>query len=187
MQRRIAQIMGLAAGALLLSGAAAGSASAAPSLDPPYHVAFTTTDYTFEYGEYWFLEAHSPDGNIAFNEFSAEGTLTGAPSGYTPTVDAYHPDGLTTNAYMAPSATSRSLPAGAYTATLSIRAFDGAGDPATTPDPANMTITPARMTVAITLIQLPNSPVRNAGQTRGAAALRICEGAVIAARSSRWR
>lgn len=157
MRRRIMGLVAVAASVLLFSGAAAGSAGAA-KLEPPYTVAFTTTEYTVEYGEYWFLEALSPEGNIALSPFAAEGTLTGAPSGYAPTVDAYAPDSMTTIAYMAPSSTSRPLPAGAYTATISIRAFSGAAEPATTPTPANLTITPSALGITLQAIPDPSNP-----------------------------
>jgi hypothetical protein len=158
MRGRILSISAVTAAVLLFSGAAAGSAGAA-KLDPPYTLAFATTAYTFEYGQYWFLEAHSPEGNsLAFGNFTAEGTLSGTPSGYTPTVGAYSPDISTTNAYMTPSTTARPLPPGDYEATLSIRAFDGAGEPATTPTPAHLTITPAALGITLQVVADPSNP-----------------------------
>lgn len=156
MRRRIARILAVAAGVLLLSSTAAGAEAA--QMDPPYTVAFATTSYTYEYGEYWFLEAHSPEGSLAFAEFTASGELTGTPSGYTPATDAYHPDGMTENAWMAPSTTSRPLPAGSYSATLTIRGFNGAGEPATTDTPASLTINPAALGMVLQVIADPSNP-----------------------------
>lgn len=157
MRRRIIGMTAVAAGVLLFSGAAVGSAGAA-KLDPPYTIAFATTDYTFEYGEYWFLEAHSPEAGFAFGTFTAEGTLTGTPSGYTPTIDAYAVDSTSTNAYVSPSSTSRPLPAGTYEATLTIRGFDGAGEPSSTPTPATMTINPSALGIGLQIIPDPSNP-----------------------------
>jgi hypothetical protein len=156
MRRRILSIVAVAAGVLLFSGAAASAGAA--KLDPPYTVAFNPTEYTYEYGAYWFLEAHSPEGGLAFNEFTSEATMTGTPSGYTPATGAYHPDGLTTNAWVAPSTTARPLPVGSYTATVTIRAFGGAGEPTSTPTPATLTITPAALGITLQVIADPSNP-----------------------------
>jgi hypothetical protein len=150
-------ITAMSAGVLLISGAAAGSASAA-KFEPPYTIAFTSSAYTYEYGQYWFLEAHSPEANAALAPMTAEATLTGAPSGYAPTVGAYPVDSSSHNAYVSPSSSSRPLPAGAYTATISIRAFGGAGEPATTPTPANLTITPAALGITLQVAADPSNP-----------------------------
>jgi hypothetical protein len=152
----------LAAGAILtalLGGGAALSAQAAPAEPPPYTLVFDQTSATFTYGDYWYLQATAAGAGLAMAPFAVTGSLTGAPSGYAPTYTTYLTNGNADSvAFIGASATERPLPAGSYTASLTLSPFDGAAEGATTNPPATITIAPAALTVVLQAQADPSNP-----------------------------
>jgi hypothetical protein len=152
MRSRKVYIPAIGALALVLGGAA-GGAQATPAEDPPFTLVMTTPSVSVEYGQPWYLEAHSAEAGNVFGEFTGSGTLSGTPAGYVPLTGAYKPDAGSTNVYMAPAANTRTLPAGAYQATLTMTGF-ATSVSATAP----LTISPAALGITLAVAADPSNP-----------------------------
>ncbi|MEO8262168.1 MAG: hypothetical protein ABI566_06315 [Pseudolysinimonas sp.] len=160
-RRRWLSFTALAVLVASITGATAGVANAAQAASaepPPYTLVFTTPSLSVEYGTPWTLEAYAENANNALAPFVTTGTLTGAPSGYTPLTGSYMPDPFNSVAYMAGSGTQGALPAGSYTATLTLSPFGGANEGAVTNPPAQLTITPAALGIVLQVAADPSNP-----------------------------
>jgi hypothetical protein len=144
-----------AAGALALLMTAAAAAQAAVADDPG--TAWDAPSVSAEYGEYWQLSATAPNGEATFGPWTASGTLSNTPSGYVPSFTAFQSDPSTVVAYAGPQIGGRPLGAGTYTATLTLTEANGTG-PSYTSGPATLTITPAALTMTLTVIADPSNP-----------------------------
>jgi hypothetical protein len=157
--RRATSLGAAAILAAILSGGAALSAHAAPAEPPPYTLVFDQTTATFTYGDYWYVQATATGAGLAMAPFVVTGSLTGAPSGYTPSVSTYLTNGNADSvAYIGASASERPLPAGSYIASLTLSPFNGAAEGSTTNPTASIIIAPAALTVALQAQADPSNP-----------------------------
>lgn len=144
---------------LAVTGGGAIAAQAATDDDPV--LTWDSTTRTAEYGEYWSLSATLTNTLNQYGPWNVSGTLGGSPSGYAASYSSYSPLPDTVYGFMNPAESGRPLPAGTYTATMTMAGTGSlvgpAGTPYTTTSPATLTITPAALTVVLTVSADPSN------------------------------
>jgi hypothetical protein len=143
--------------AAVIGAGGAGTAQAAMRISDPT-ITWDATSTTAEYGEYWTLSAVVTDAAVADGAWTASGTLSGVPSGYATSFSAFPSDATTVLAYVAPAADARPLPAGSYTANLTMTSYDGTGPAFNAPSAATLTITPAALGMTLSVTPDPSNP-----------------------------
>lgn len=144
--------------------ACGASATAAEAFPPPVGdgnpaIAFDDLNPDFAYGDGWYANAVAVNTDQVTSPWTGTGAISGASADSLGVSTYWDSAAWTTSITLYPTSGGRPLPAGSYSLTASV--MNGGHETFTVPQPARLTITPAKLGVEVRIAADHSNP-RNA-------------------------